>query len=762
MSNTNRKRTTKNVRTSAFRLYECLPVKQRAQSKKLTLIRKLTTDLLVSYKKSNSGFQYDQEDNPKRTITKNKIPVSNNDLDNSEAELIIYVNQILSNKNHKYRVLEMLGSGTFGQVVKCKDLKTKKEVAIKIVKNLPAYFNQALTEIQILKFINKSETRQPVVELFSYFMFQNHLCLVFELLSVNLYELIKWNHYRGLEMKLVCCFMIQILSSLIHLYDHGIIHCDLKPENILLEGLFTIKVKLIDFGSACFLNKKMYNYIQSRYYRSPEVVLRLPYTQSIDMWSFGCLLAELFIGLPLFPGSNEYDQLARIIQLRGNIPKHLLTQSRVVKSYFNLVDNEYQLKSIEEFYKENQIRPEKNRKCFTYTNLKDLILNCQVSKVENNEQKRQSVVRKLILIDLLEGLLEIDPEIRWTPKEAIQHPFFTGETFTGKFVPKRSRVRKNYPLKNIERMDFGIDVDKELKSRYGFDSSVFQNLIDYKMKENNFNDKNSYNLSKQNEFLQEKNLQMDIEQIKNEKAERIIDELEDFYLTNNKNYIINKKKFENLNNNSYKKNDDDFTDDDEEEFTSGSSTLDDDDNDFKPKEFITIKIIGNDANANDTDDDDDDDNNEDFNNNHNVINFNNINKNRNNNQINFNNLSVSNTHFKDQKKKIKKNKYGNVQNKNQKSIKKIQKKNIEKRSQSFTTNNQKKKKKKNKSKKDSKEKTISNLENKQEFSERSLSTGNLILDMKKKKKNLKYPYHFDPNNIWNEFPQLNRKRSIEN
>ncbi|KAJ6238719.1 homeodomain interacting protein kinase [Anaeramoeba flamelloides] len=410
--------------------------------------------------------------------------------------------------------------------------------------------------------------------------------------------------------------------------------------------------------------------------------------------------------------------------------------------------------------KENQIRPEKNRKCFTYTNLKDLILNCQVSKVENIEQKRQSVVRKLILIDLLEGLLEIDPEVRWTPKEAIQHPFFTDEPFTGKFVPKRSRVRKNYPLKNLEKMDFGIDVDKELKSRYGFDSSVFQNLIDYKMKENNFGDKNSYNLSKQNEFLQEKNLQMDIEQIKNEKAERIIDELEDFYLANNKNYIINKKKFENLNNNTHKKNNVDFSveDEEEEEFSSGSSTLgDDDDQDFKPKEFITIKIIGNDGNVNDDDDDDDDD---DFNNNHNVINFNNINNNKkkNNIKINFNSINVNNTHHKEKKKKKIKNKYGNVQNKNRMVSKKIRKKTTEKRSLSCSTNNQKKKKKK----RDTKKKTISNLENKQEFSDRSLSTGNLILGMKKKNKNLKYPYHFDPNNIWNEFPQLNRKRSIEN
>lgn len=105
----------------------------------------------------------------------------------------------------------------------------------------------------------------------------------------------------------VLCRDAQILDALIVLRDASIIHCDLKPENILLAspspaGGSLGKLKLIDFGSACFEGRTFFSYIQSRFYRSPEVLLGLSYNGAIDMWSFGCVAAELFLGLPLFPG----------------------------------------------------------------------------------------------------------------------------------------------------------------------------------------------------------------------------------------------------------------------------------------------------------------------------------------------------------------------------------------------------------------------------------------------------------------------------
>ena len=89
--------------------------------------------------------------------------------------------------------------------------------------------------------------------------------------------------------------------------DRGIIHCDLKPENILLREPTKSAIEIIDLGSSCYTHEKIYTYIQSRFYRAPEIMLGIPYTTRIDMWSFGCILAELFKGYPIFPGESESE-----------------------------------------------------------------------------------------------------------------------------------------------------------------------------------------------------------------------------------------------------------------------------------------------------------------------------------------------------------------------------------------------------------------------------------------------------------------------
>jgi serine/threonine protein kinase len=152
---------------------------------------------------------------------------------------------------------------------------------------------------------------------------------VFELLSVNLYELIKQNQYRGLGLNLVRVFAGQLLDAMCVLKDARIIHCDLKPENILLTAYVLLvktniseespTIKVVDFGSACHERQTVFTYIQSRFYRSPEVMLGLPYSSAIDMWSVGCIAVELFLGLPLFPGSSEYNQICRIVEMFGYV-----------------------------------------------------------------------------------------------------------------------------------------------------------------------------------------------------------------------------------------------------------------------------------------------------------------------------------------------------------------------------------------------------------------------------------------------------------
>jgi serine/threonine protein kinase len=136
---------------------------------------------------------------------------------------------------------------------------------------------------------------------------------------MNLYELIKANNFAGFSTTLIRRFTIQMLNSLVLLRHHRVVHCDLKPENVLLKHPAKSAVQVIDFGSSCFENEKgkpraharpgasstwctVYTYIQSRFYRSVEVILGANYHMAIDMWSLGCILAELYTGMPLFPG----------------------------------------------------------------------------------------------------------------------------------------------------------------------------------------------------------------------------------------------------------------------------------------------------------------------------------------------------------------------------------------------------------------------------------------------------------------------------
>ena len=139
--------------------------------------------------------------------------------------------------------------------------------------------------------------------------------ITFEMLSVNLYEFIKMNHFQGFSLNLIKRFAIQILISLYYLNENNIVHCDLKPENILLRKINKSGIKIIDFGSGCFENEKIYTYIQSRFYRAPEIVLGIPYQAAIDMWSFGCILYELYVGYPLFPGEDEKDHMALMMEV---------------------------------------------------------------------------------------------------------------------------------------------------------------------------------------------------------------------------------------------------------------------------------------------------------------------------------------------------------------------------------------------------------------------------------------------------------------
>merc|ERR1719387_1353360 len=149
----------------------------------------------------------------------------------------------------------------------------------------------------------------------------------------------------------------QLLKALECLKQAAIIHCDLKPENILLSSTQGTHVKIIDFGSACFEGHTVYTYIQSRFYRSPEVLLGLPYTSAIDMWSLGCISAELYLGLPIFPGTSEFDQMTRIVEVLGNPPKGMLQTGRSTRKFFRLVEEGEEREEEEDREDAKQVSP---------------------------------------------------------------------------------------------------------------------------------------------------------------------------------------------------------------------------------------------------------------------------------------------------------------------------------------------------------------------------------------------------------------------
>ena len=205
---------------------------------------------------------------------------------------------------YRYEMLKVIGKGSFGQVVRAYDHKNQQHVALKMVRNEKRFHRQAQEEIRILDHLRKKDkdNTMNLIHMYENFTFRGHCCITFELLSVNLYELIKKNKFQGFSIQLVRRFAYSILKCLEALFINKIIHCDLKPENVLLKQQGRSGIKVIDFGSSCFENQRIYTYIQSRFYRAPEVILGARYGMPIDMWSLGCILAELVTGYPLLPG----------------------------------------------------------------------------------------------------------------------------------------------------------------------------------------------------------------------------------------------------------------------------------------------------------------------------------------------------------------------------------------------------------------------------------------------------------------------------
>eukprot|EP00271_Cylindrocystis_brebissonii_P010019 TRINITY_DN259_c0_g1_i1.p1 TRINITY_DN259_c0_g1~~TRINITY_DN259_c0_g1_i1.p1 ORF type:complete len:1341 (-),score=300.84 TRINITY_DN259_c0_g1_i1:710-4732(-) len=387
--------------------------------------------------------------------------VKNNGFDNCNSDLILTRGNLIVNKANgtSYQIESKLGQGTFGQVAKCLQLDTREYVAVKVIKNDPAYNKQAGVEISILNMLNLEhdpDNRHHIVRLFDSFEFQGHLCIVFELLGENLYELLRDRNLRGLPLRFVRLFTKQLVESLIVLQKANVIHCDLKPENILLQG-HAGQLKTVDFGSACIGGYTVYTYIQSRFYRSPEVLLEHEYTTAIDMWSLGCVAAELFIGVPLFPGQSVYEQMQRIMETLECQPSdEFLWRSKKTSNFFKrraeapasvlkwtLHGGEqgaatpgqsiFTLLTPAEYEERHKTKIPPRKVCIVETRLEDIIQGyCTWEMVQSPEAER---AHRTSFIHFLRGVLQLDPDKRWTPVQALAHPFLTEEPFSVDWKP---------------------------------------------------------------------------------------------------------------------------------------------------------------------------------------------------------------------------------------------------------------------------------------------------------------------------------------
>lgn len=296
---------------------------------------------------------------------------------------------------YRYEIVKVLGSGSFGQVLLAVDHKTGKECAVKVIRNKTRFHQQALIEVEILKLVTEKDCHNAynVVHIIDNLMFRKHMCIIFELLSINLYELLKSNEFNGLSNNLIRRFAVQIAQSLKLMARYQIIHCDLKPENILLKQPNRSSIKVIDFGSSCFHSKRVYTYIQSRFYRAPEIILGVGYTTAIDMWSLGCILAELHTGYPLFPGESEAEQILCMMEVLGMPSKSLMKQATRASKFF-----------------EQDGSPK-------------LIVNSRGKKRIPNTKRIEQILKGAEpgLVDVVKKCLEWDPNSRISAEEVLGH-----------------------------------------------------------------------------------------------------------------------------------------------------------------------------------------------------------------------------------------------------------------------------------------------------------------------------------------------------
>jgi len=231
----------------------------------------------------------------------------------------------------KYANLTYIGEGAYGMVVSALDKRTNSKVAIKKISPFEhrTYCQRTLREIKILNRL-KHENIIDIRDILrpSSIDTLRDVYIVQTLMETDLYKLLKT---QRLSNDHICYFLYQILRGLKYIHSANVIHRDLKPSNLLLNT--TCDLKICDFGLARVADPEhdhtgvLTEYVATRWYRAPEIMVNSKgYSQSIDMWAVGCILAEMLSNRPLFPGKHYLDQLNLILGILGS-PTHSDLQS---------------------------------------------------------------------------------------------------------------------------------------------------------------------------------------------------------------------------------------------------------------------------------------------------------------------------------------------------------------------------------------------------------------------------------------------------
>lgn len=384
-------------------------------------MRKLSVKLLATYQHINEVYyQKKRRQQEQLSSLGKKTHSGQNPWDDEHGDYRLHVGDVI-NGRYEIRNATPLGKGSFGVVVKAYDKVDRVEYALKIIKNKKAFHDQAQTEKQLLqKFKECGEEvldRVNIVTFKEHFIHKEHQCLVFELLGLSLYDLLKRTRYQGVSLNLVRKFGKQILMTLqfLSLPGIGVVHCDLKPENVLLRNSVSCLVKCIDFGSSCQVDRQMYQYIQSRFYRSPEVLFCLRYGHPIDMWSLGCILVEMHTGVPVFNGREEREQIVKIVQVLGIPPAKMINpESKCGKLFTKNEQGRYELK-----WQGQPVVP--GRKPLRET----IGVDTGGPEGRRKGEPGHSHRNYLLFLDLIQKMLVYDPKERILPAQAMAHGFFT-------------------------------------------------------------------------------------------------------------------------------------------------------------------------------------------------------------------------------------------------------------------------------------------------------------------------------------------------